>query len=597
MRPAHATTPATPLVCDKDGHQWWIVPEHSGIVDSGRIDWFRLEEGPLATRVKRNSHRDVWRVTCGGRAYFAKLYHPNGWASKAKLLLRGAMSLQEWAVGMYAAEHAIGTVVPVATAWSNSRSKIGPSLLITEAIADVEPLNEFWLRIRDDRILANSLLEEMARLIARAHQCGFQHRDMHPGNILVRRVGGKTEASFVDLHDVRIGRPVSLHEVVQNLAQLNQWFRRHATRTQRQRFLRHYMTYRDRYAQASVYARNWRLESAKLVADLAVQAERHANKLWSKRDRRAQRTGRYFARIKPSPGWRGHVMLHSKHPSPSAGAASLVYTRQQWKDWLRNPLDWVDPQKHELLKDSHTATICKANLPTGAGPATVVVKRPLARSFWKRLAHLFGPSRNRRAWKMANMLLNRALPVAQPMAVVERYIFGLIRVDSISITDYVSSSADLETFLTRDLAKLAAGEQHRVKRQLIESLVALLRAFHERGFVHRDFKAPNLLVNWEPPYVGIPVLTLIDMDGISHVRRVSVRQQARTIIRLSASLLTSPGCTRADRLRFLKRYLTQPGRTPDDWKQHWRSIDSQVSTKLRDKETRRQWKLEHYGRE
>ncbi|HVP09673.1 MAG TPA: lipopolysaccharide kinase InaA family protein [Phycisphaerae bacterium] len=597
MRTELATKANVGVTCVRDDHQWRIAPGHAALVESGRVDWFHLAESTTATRFKRNSLRDVWRVICDGRAYFAKLYHPNDWVAKAKFLLRGPVALLEWSVGMYAAEHAIGAVMPVAVAWSSSRGKIGPSLLITEAIADVEPLNEYWLRIRDDRLLANALLEEMARLIARAHQCGFQHRDMHPGNILVRRVGGRTEAFFVDLHDVRIGRPVSLREVVRNLAQLNQWFRRHATRTQRQRFLRHYITYRDRYAQASVFARNWRLESATLVANLAVQAERHANKLWAKRDRRTYRDGRYFARIKPAPGWRGHVLLRSKHPSPSAGAASLTYTRQQWQGWLRAPLEWVDPRKHELLKDSHTATVCRATLPTPTGPATVVVKRPLARSFWKRLEHLFGPSRNRRCWKVANMLLNRALPVAQPLAVVERYVFGFIRVDSIGITDYVSASADLETFLTREVAALDAREQPRVKSRLIESLVALLRAFHERGFVHRDFKAPNLLVSWQPPYVGLPIFTFIDMDGISHVRRVSPKQRTRTIVRLAASLLASPACTRADRVRFLRRYLTEPGRTPRDWKDHWRAIDAQVCEKLQDKEARRQWKLERYGRE
>ena len=264
---------------------------------------------------------------------------------------------------------------------------------------------------------------------------------------------------------------------------------------------------------------------------------------------------------------------------------------------MRDPLDWVDSRKHELLKDSHTATICRAMLPTEAGPAAVVVKRPLARTFWKRLGHLFGPSRNRRAWKMANMLLNRALPVAQPLAVVERYVLGFIRVDSISFTDHIRASADLETFLTRDVAALPRPRQYKVKARLIESLVALLRAFHERGFVHRDFKAPNLLVSWQPPYDGVPVFTLIDMDGITHVRRVSEAQRSRTIIRLCASLLSSPACTRADRLRFLQRYLTAPGRTPKDWKERWREVDAQVSNKLHDKEIRRRWKVQHYGRD
>jgi serine/threonine protein kinase len=192
---------------------------------------------------------------------------------------------------------------------------------------------------------------------------------------------------------------------------------------------------------------------------------------------------------------------------------------------------------------------------------------------------------------------NRDLPVAQPLAVVERYVLGFIRMDSIGIMEYVGGASDLETFLTRDVAALPPGQRRRVKDRVIETVVRLLKAFHERGFVHRDMKAPNLMVCWHPPYTGMPVLTFIDMDGIKHVRRVRDSQSARAIVRLCASLLGSPACTASDRLRFLRSYLTGPGRSPADWKVHWRKIHEAVCSKLQDKEMRRQWKLAHYGRE
>ena len=576
---------------------WRVSRPHAAILESNEVDWFHLEEGSTCTRVKHNSQRDVWRVTSGGREYFAKLYHPNGPAARVKLLFRRSTASREWNVGMYAADHSIGTVIPVATVQKGSRLAGGSSLLITEAISGGMPLDEYWLSARGDYGRANALIEALARLVARAHQCGFQHRDMHPGNILVRAAGPRCEVFFVDLHAVRIGRAVSLRDVVANIAQLNQWFRRYATRSQRRRFLRYYITYRDRFAQAGAFARNLQIETAKLVADLALGADRHANRLWAKRDRRTRRTGRYFARIRPAPGWRGHVLLRSKHPSRSAVATRLSYERRQWNEWLREPLAWVDRNKHELLKDSHTATVCKAQLPTKPQPVEVIVKRPLARNPWKRLGHAFGPSRNLRAWKTANMLLNRNLPVAQPLAVIERYLGGLIRVDSLSLTDYVSPSVDLETFLTRDTAALDPTTQHRVKRCLIECLIRIIKRFHDRGFAHRDFKAPNLLVSWPPPFDGEPTLTFIDMDGIKHVRRTTEKQRFRAIARLCASLLGSPACTRTDRLRFLKRYLTGPGRTPRDWRNRWLQFDTLVCKKLRDKDARRRWKLDHYGRE
>lgn len=589
--------PETRQIIEREiaGRQWRLAPAHAAALDAAKLDWFALKDHPGACLVKRNSQRDVWRVTLGAKEYFAKFYHPNGWFARFKLAVRGPTALQEWQVGLYAKAYGIATVAPAAVAWSERNG--GASLLITESLVDAKPLNEFWLAIRGDRRRAELLIDGLARLIARAHQCGFEHGDMHPGNILVRPGGARPESCFVDLHSVRIAHSVGRRQMVANLAQLNQWFRSHASRTQRRRFLERYVAYRDQFAQSSPHARNWRIDPPALVKDLHIQAERHANWLWSKRDRRMMRNSRYFARIRPNGEWRGHALLSSKHLSPMSAAARCEFTLQQWNEWLRDPLQWVDPARHQLLKDSHTATICKVMLPTQPQPVAALAKRPLARNWLKRLGHLLGGSRNHRAWMIANMLHNRDLPVAQPLAILERYVAGFIRCDSLMLTDFISPGCDLETFLTRDVATLPAAQQRTVKDRVIESVVMLLKAFHDRGFAHRDMKAPNLMVTWEPPYQGRPLLTFIDMDGISHRRRVGDKQRLRAIVRLCASLLGSPACTSSDRLRFLQRYLMGPGRSTAQWKAQWRAIHREVCAKLNEKEARRQWKLAHYGRE
>ncbi|GJQ27556.1 MAG: hypothetical protein HBSAPP02_25880 [Phycisphaerae bacterium] len=577
-------------------YRWRASADHAELLRSGLIDWFNLRAGATTTLVKRNSHRDVWSVSCGGREYFAKYYHPQSVSDRIKLRLRGPAAMNEWRIGAYAAAHGITAVVPVAVAWDDRRGGTGTSLLVTEAVREVSPLNEYWLAVRSDPRRAAQLSEALARLIARAHQCGFQHDDMHPGNILARQRGDTCEVFFVDLHKARTARPVGMREIASNLAQLNQWFRRHATRSQRLRFLQSYLAHRDACASASPFARHFRIDTGRLTADLAVQADLHANKLWSKRDRRTARDSRYFSRIKPAPGWRGHVLLQCKHPSPTALASRLTYKKAQWKQWLREPLAWVDPAKHELLKDSHTATVCKAMLPVQPDPVPVIVKRHLPRNGWKWLLHALGPSRNRRSWKIANMLSNRDLPVAAPLMVLERYVARFVRVDSLLMTEFVQDSVDLETFLTRDLAQVSPDRQRKVKNQLIDAVVQLLKTFYERGFVHRDLKAPNLLVVWPAPYTTPPLLTFIDMDGINHVRHTTETQQLRGVVRLCASLLSSPACTASDKLRFLKQFLCGPGRTPAAWKMYWRTIYGRVCTKMADKEIRRQWKLANYGR-
>lgn len=575
---------------------WRVARSHLEALQADNIDWFGLSGPSGAVRVKRNSQRDVWQVHTPQGRYFAKIYHPVGFLARLKLLVRGPIAAQEWSVGLYGAAHNVATVVPIAMAWEQGRRISGRSLLITQEIVDSLPLNDYWMTVRHSRVEADMLADALARLIARAHQCGFQHDDMHPGNILVRRTGARCEVFFVDLHRVKIGSCVLPRHAVANLSQLNQWFRRNASRSQRLRFLEGYIRYRDQFAQASAMARNWRIDIQKLVYNLAVQAERHANKLWSKRDRRSMRGNRYFTKLRPAPGWKGHALLQTKHPSSGSGL-SVDYKRAQWKAWLRDPLQWVDPSRQILLKDSHTATICRATLEAEGRRTEVVVKRTLARNGWKKLAQIFGPSRNMRSWRMANMLRNRDLPVATPIAVMERFALGLARLDSISFTEFIDDAVDLEAFLTSEIATLPPARQRQVKNRLIDSVVQLLKAFHERGFVHRDLKAPNLMVRWAAPFDGAPSLTFIDMDGISHRRRSTDRQRTRAVVRLCASLLGSPGCTASDRLRFLKTYLTVPGRPSADWKAQWRRIHDEVCSKLHDKELRRHWKLAHYGRE
>lgn len=597
-----ATTegPAAEAVTEyrEDGRCWRVAAGFGDLPRQAGVDWLHLETCPTARLMKRNSERDVWRVAAGGRLFFAKIYHPpRRWSARIKLRFRGITALREWTVGVYAARHGIAAVRPVAASWPAGGAAPGPAVLVTEAVPEAVPLDEHWLRIRHDRAAALDLVEAVARLIARAHQCGFRHNDMHPGNILVRPNGGKREIFFVDLQTVRVGRPVGFRAVVANLAQLNQWFRRHATRTQLRRFLRFYLAYRDRFAQAGPLAKNLAIPPSELIAELSREADRHAARLWAKRDRRAARDGRYFTRLRPASGWRGLALLCCKHPPPAATASLLTFTKADWAAWLRDPLRWVDPSRQQILKDSHTSTVALAELPAGPRPVKVIVKRPLARNPWKRLGQWLGRSRNMRSWRVAHMLLNRNLPVATPLAVVERYVAGLIRVDSISLTEYVPDAVDLEAFLTRDVAALDAATRRRVKDRLIEAVVGLVRDFHARGFVHRDFKAPNLLVAWRPPYEGRPSLTFIDMDGIRHVRRVRPAAEARALARLCASLLNCPACTATDRLRFLKRWMTAPGRTAKDWKLQWAAVARLVAAKLETKAHRRQWKLDHYGRE
>jgi hypothetical protein len=357
-------------------------------------------------RVKHNASRDVWRARLDGEVYYLKYYAHQSWRDSLKRRLRGPACEIEFNSGIYALAAGIPAVRPVACAERLYRGGRTFSLLITEAIEPAYALNQYWETMRADDDAARRrrdtayLIDLLAEMIARAHQSGFEHRDMHAANILVHPIApGRYETVFVDLQNARLGRPLSDEAVVRNLAQLNQWFRRHSSLGDRLRFLRRYLRWRDEYEQAFEHSRPLTLSFEQLVSALVESAERHAHRLWAKRDRRSQRNNRYFGRIKLAGGWRGSVFLRCKLPTETSRASALVLDRDWWRSQLSNPLRWFEPDAWHLCKESHSALVTRATLTHGAQDVPVIIKRPRARNLRRGLRQLLAPSRSMRGWR------------------------------------------------------------------------------------------------------------------------------------------------------------------------------------------------------
>jgi tRNA A-37 threonylcarbamoyl transferase component Bud32 len=549
-------------------------------------------------RVKHNAARAVYRACIDGSFYYLKYYAHDGWKSGLKRLFRGPPCEIEWKSGIYALQAGIAAVRPVAYTPQLRYGGRPHSLLITEAIEPAYPLHEFWETVRADddarrrRRDTGQLIELLAEMVARSHQAGFEHRDMHAANILVHPITpGSYETVFVDLQSARLAAPLSDRAVVRNLVQLNQWFRRHSSITDRLRFLRAYVRWRNEYEQIFEHGRSLELSFEQLVRALTADARRHAEQLWAKRDRRARRTGRYFARVKLSGGWRGMVFVHCKRPAEESPASALTLKPSWWRTQLEDPLRWFDPESGRPCKDSHSALVTRAALATGTDQLPVIIKRPLARNRRRRLRQLFPPSRSLKGWRIGHALLNRDIPAARPLAVLERCL-GPFVLDSLLLTEAIPGAVDLETHLQTESQRQRGAAWYRHKRELGDLLVRLVRQLAERGFVHRDCKAQNVLVVTRPRLK----LLWIDMDGLKRARRPSHARQLRALARLHVSLLAVRSLTRTDRARFLKAYLARFGCDPHAWRIAWRGLSRASEAKIRAGRPRRKWKLRHYGR-
>ncbi len=571
------------------------------VVGNEAPDWTNLRTEPAAELVKRNGPREVWRVRVEGQELFAKLHRPVKVGDYVRGLLRGPASRREWRVARYALQAGLAATPPLACGWGRTLKRLGHSVLLTQAVSNAQPLNSFWVQIKDcpdgqeQYRRARDLCERLAEALARAHQSGLRHLDLHAGNLLVRGgPGERPEIVLVDLQSARVSRSLSETEVLQNLVQLNQWFQQHAGRGERLRFLGRYLAWRDELMELP-HARRMRMSKRQMLGKLDGMARRHAARLWAKRDRVAMRNGRYFSRIRIPGGWRGHVLLEPRRPTAWLYVRQASFTRSQWRQWLDEPLEWVDASRQQVIKASHSGTVCRCELPLDDGPLAVVCKRSLPRTWLKRFYYLFTRSRNLQTWRRGYALLNRDLPTARPLAVLERRVAGLL-LDSIVITQAIEDGHDLDTMLRLYLAPQAQRVQRRVKNRMVGRLAVLVRQMHQSRFTHRDLKASNVLVQWNarrPEHVG---LALVDMDGLRLRRRAGKRSELRALARLNVSLDLCTTVTLSDRVRFLKAYVRRPGGRKSDWKVLWRRLAGISGRKRQQKAQRTHWKIEHYGR-
>lgn len=550
------------------------------------------------TLVKHNGARDVWRAEIDGACYYLKYFRRRRWTDALTQWFRDSACRAEWNGGIYALAAGIPAVEPVAFTEQVLVGGRRCAVLVTAALEPAYVLSDFWLALCGDENAArrradrDHLVDVLAQAIARAHQCGFEHLDMHAANILIQPVAPRRyRAVFVDLQSARLGAPIHDAAVVRNLAQLNQWFRRHSSLPDRVRFLRSYVRWRLEFEHESALARPLELSFEDLFRALTASAERHAERLWARRDRRVRRDGRYFARLRIGGGWRALVAVQSKHPQQESPASGMVLGREWWRGQLADPLRLLRGPS-ALCKDSHSASVARTTLETPAGPLPVIVKRPLARNLQRRLRLMLPPTRSARGWRVGYALLNRELPAARPLACVERRVAGVV-VDSLLVTEVLPGSQDLEAHLRRMAERLSPSDFGRHKRALTAALVRHVRRLHERGFEHRDCKAQNILV---AAGAG-PRLVWIDMDGIRRRRGVGLREQLRALMRLHVSLLGVPGVSRTDRARFLRRYFARYGADPRAWRAAWRVIAEAAQKKMHAKATRAAWKRRRYGRE
>src|SRR5207248_3189089 len=97
----------------------------------------------------------------------------------------------------------VPTITPLGMG-ANAGWKPGESWLLTLALEDAEPLNDFLestlpgLSLARQTAVRQRIAKALAALIARMHDAGIRHNDLHAGNLLLRIENDRPRLYLVD---------------------------------------------------------------------------------------------------------------------------------------------------------------------------------------------------------------------------------------------------------------------------------------------------------------------------------------------------------------------------------------------------------------
>jgi serine/threonine protein kinase len=546
------------IVLVRGGVRWQLRPglEYLFGPDGLRLDeWLSLGQAHI---VKHGPHRTVYHVVLPEVDFYLKHNRLADCRARLREWVRPSKARIEYEHAQAVAARQIPTFEPLALGEPCRGTTARDSFLLTRALPETRPLNSFlestlpqWPLRRQAR-LRQRLAVALARLLAHMHEAGIAHHDLHPGNLLLRLdAEDRIELFLIDLHAVRLGASLSRRARRANLIMLNRWFLLRSQRSDRLRFWRTYEATTGPFPGAIAT-----IERGTLDSNL---------RMWHKLDRRCVEKNRRFRRLRA-----GDV----------SGHAATELATEALTPLLAAPDAPFERSDVVTLKRSPSSAVVEFDLPSPNGPQRVVYKRFAVTRWSDPWTALFRPTPALRSYVLGHALLLRCLPTPQPLAVWHRYSRGLPH-EGYLLTEKVADALDLRAFVDR-LDALPAVERQTILRSLIDRLAHLLATLHQRRLSHRDLKAANLLVGGVSTLTGAAEISLhfIDLVGVRRMFKLTRSRRVQNLSRLNASFLRHSGVTRADRLRFLRVYLSWGLCGRSGWKRWWRQIADATAHKV-----------------
>jgi 3-deoxy-D-manno-octulosonic acid kinase len=149
----------------------------------------------------------VVQAEIGGVAVVLRTYRRGGMLRRVlpDAFRSPARAFRELAALAALAARGVPVVAPVA-AVARRRGLLWELRLATERVEAAVPLPAF---VRDFPGLRRAAILRAAAVVGAAFDAGLRHRDLHPDNLIARRVGAAVEVRLLDLDRAEIGAPAT----------------------------------------------------------------------------------------------------------------------------------------------------------------------------------------------------------------------------------------------------------------------------------------------------------------------------------------------------------------------------------------------------
>ncbi len=200
--------------------------------------------------------------------------------------------------------------------------------------------------------------------------------------------------------------------------------------------------------------------------------------------------------------------------------------------------------------------VLKRQSPDMPGAETIYLKRYVLINAKQIAQALFRTHKSQKAWRIANILLQKGILTPQPVAFFRRRARG-VPDEFVLLTEGIPSGLSLRQYVRQWLDAQPKGERVKLKRRLIRGVAEFLASLHLAGVYHGDLTANNIFIELREDDVRV---YLIDLDSVRSTRWISRHRRIKNLDELGRNFLELRLFSTSDRVRFLTCYLARYGK-------------------------------------